>query len=409
MSFRYFINFLLRNTIQSAKSLPAKANLVKGAKTMKLKIREELLNLEKISYASDHIELPENGIDCFEGCNPYGCPEDVVREAVNSFDFVRRVGPYPHSKAVYDGLKEYWKGHLNLEPENLMITDGSMPAMYSVNNIFSKKGARVLGIEPQFTDFAMNCQLMGMKYDPVYMTKESGYRIVIDQLVEKIADDVSFVYINNPNNPTGQVISSSDIERLLNKANTHGVAVVVDEAYGDFMMNENTSAKFLEKFDNLIMMRTLSKAFGLAGMRIGYVIASKPIIACMEKLTNPYQVNEFSRELAGLALKNSDQIWENAADFAKQKREIRSLIGHDLHMAVTCDTVSICLLYHKNKDADLKKLLFDNGVLCTSGECFLSLDKSYVRLRLPTMENFPALLEAIRKIDCPEGKVKAAK
>ncbi len=371
-------------------------------KLNKLKVREELKTLDKVSYASDHIDLPEGGVDCFEGCNPYGFPPELLEEA-RAFD-LSRLGPYPHSTAIFDGLKEYFKGQVDLEPENLMITDGSISALYTINNLFAEKGAKVLGIKPQFSDQEANLKLNGMIYDAVAMKRENNYKIDTQEILDRIdrdGEDLSMIYIDNPNNPTGQVINCDVIEHIIKKAEPLGIAVVIDEAYGDLMANENSAIKYLEKYENLIMVRTMSKGFGLAGLRIGYIIAAKPVIACMRKLRNPYMVNEFARDLAGAALMHSHHIWSNIADFAKQKREIRAVIGNNLKMAETCDTVSLCVLYHKDRTVDLKQMLYDRGVLCVSGDCFNGLDKSFVRIRLPKIDEFPKLFEAIKDIDQP--------
>lgn len=364
---------------------------------MQLKLRDELLNLDKVSYASDHIDLPEGGIDCGEGCTPYGFPPEMLK-AVENFDMTR-LGPYPHSTAIFDGLTEYWKGQFYLEPENLMITDGSISAIYVVTNIFNRPGAKVIGIAPQFTDFEMAVRMLGMKYEPVVLRKENNYAIDPDEIIAAIDEETSLVYIDNPNNPTGQIIDSYAIEQILKKAAQYNVAVIVDEAYGDFMPNQNSAAKFLEKYENMIMMRTLSKAFGLAGLRIGYIIAHKPVIAAMRKITNPYQVSEFARELGGEALRHSYHIWENVTDFAKMKREIKSTIGHKLHIAQTYDTVSIFLLYHDDEDIDLKQEFYNRGVLCISGDDFRGLGKNSARIRLPKIDEFPVLFKAIQEID----------
>jgi len=370
---------------------------------MELKIRKELLENDLISYASDHIELPKNGIDCNEGCNPYGFPPELL-EAAKNFD-MNRLGPYPHSTAVFDGLTEYWKGQFYLEPENLLLTDGSISAIYTVTNIFNVKGAVVIGVSPQFTDFAENVKLSGMEYRPVRLRREDNYRINPEDIIDAIDDSVSLVYIDNPNNPTGQTVDSYAIEKILQKAASAGAAVVVDEAYGDFMPNENSAARYLEKYPNMIMMRTLSKAFGLAGLRVGYIVAAKPVIAAMRKVGNPYRVGEFAREMAGEALRHSYGIWNNIVDFARQKREIRASIGNHLHMAATCDTVSLCLLYHDDPDVDLKKEFFDRGVLCVSGADFESLDKSFARIRMPRIDEFKVLFDAVKDIDAGTDEV----
>ena len=144
--------------------------------------------------------------------------------------------------------------------------------------------------------------------------------------------------------------------------------MVIDEAYGDFMPNQNSAMTLTEEYPNLIMVRTMSKAFGLAGLRVGYIIAGKPIIRYMKKLRDPYMVSEFAREMAGKALMYPYHFWNNMLDFAKMKREIREALkkaGH-LSMAETDDMVSIFVLYHDDPTVDLQKVFWENKVLCVS-------------------------------------------
>jgi histidinol-phosphate aminotransferase len=363
-----------------------------------LSIRTTLVEEEKISYASEEIFLPDGGIDCNEGCNPYGFPSELL-DAMRNFD-IKRFGPYPHSHAINDGLAEYWKGYSDIEPENILLADGSINALYTVFGIFNNPGAVVLGISPQFTDAEMTVKLLGMEYRSVKLRKENNYRFDTDEFISNITDDVNVIYIDNPNNPTGQMIGIYEIEKILGRAIEVGAAVIIDEAYGDFMPNQNSAMQLTEEYPNLIMVRTLSKAFGLAGLRVGYVIAPKTLISYMKKIVNPYQVSEFAREMAGEALKNPYHVWENIQDFAKMKRDIREVLkapGH-LKLAETYDTVSIFLLLHDDPSVDLQKLFWENKVLCVSGYSFDSLDKDSARIRLPKIDEFPVLLDAIKTI-----------
>ena len=364
---------------------------------MKLKLRKELLDFEAKTYASDSIDLPENGVDCFEGCNPYGFPTELYK-AKDAFN-IERFAPYPHSNAVLEGLNYFWKGEFELSNYNLMLTDGSVAANYVINNLFTQTNGKVLGVAPQFSNFVSYAVLTGAEYDPIYLTRDKNMRINPEEIIDKLDESYSMVYLDNPNNPTGQIIDIAAIERILRKADDCGVAVVVDEAYGDLMPKANSAIRLIGKYSNLIVMRTLSKGFGLAGLRIGYIIASKYLISCMKKMSNPYQVSEFSREMAGIALHNPHQMELNMLDFAKEKQEIRASIHNNLTMAESYDTVSIFTLFHKNSDVDLKKMFYDHGILCVSGGDFIGTDKSFVRIRLPKNDEFPVLLSAIKDID----------
>ena len=90
----------------------------------RLKIKEQLLEHDIISYAMDHIELPKGGIDCSEGCNPYGFPPECA-EVLKNID-PARLGPYPHSDALHDAIAEFWKDQINVERDNILLTDGSI-------------------------------------------------------------------------------------------------------------------------------------------------------------------------------------------------------------------------------------------------------------------------------------------
>lgn len=387
---------------------------------MKLKIKKQLLEQEKVSYAMDHIELPEGGIDCSEGCNPYGYPPECA-DTLKNFD-PARLGPYPHSQALYDGIIEYWKDECNVERENILIADGSIDALYIINNIFDTHNAVVLGISPQFTDYYMHAEMIGIEYDTYQLTRENNFKFDAKMFICKHYSEAdsgaklsleqksyNFIYIDNPNNPTGQCIDIADIERIVTEAERYNITIIIDEAYGDFMDKSNSAIRLCEAHENLVVVRTLSKGFGLAGMRVGYIIGCKTLIHYMEKMVNPYKVGELSREIAAEALKHDDFIEKSKTDFAAMKAQLREALGcteacpagntGHLHMAETLDTNSLFLLYHDNTDLNLKKEFWDRGVLVIDGYDFKGLDSSAARVRLPKIEEFPVLLKAVKEIN----------
>ncbi len=206
------------------------------------------------------------GIDCSEGCNPYGYPKEI--EKVLERFRPELFSPYPHSMAAYRGICHYWREQYALQKENILLTDGSISALYIINNIFNIKDTEVVGVAPQFADFTANVKLLGMDYRPLVLKKENHFKICVEEMMNRITDRTGFVYLDNPNNPTGQIVDKKDIERLLERAQEYGVCVVVDEAYGDFMEKENSAVGLLGQYENLIVVRTLSKGFGMAGRKL---------------------------------------------------------------------------------------------------------------------------------------------
>ena len=402
--------YLVENTVTGGEKVDNK----------KLKIKAQLLEREKISYAMDHVELPEGGIDCSEGCNPYGFPPECI-EVLKEFD-PARLGPYPHSQALYTAIIEYWKDQCYVERENILLTDGSISALYIINNIFDTHNAVVLGISPQFTDYYMHAEMIGIEYAPYLLKRNNNYKFNTDEFIsmhysEANCDEntstlnksYNFIYIDNPNNPTGQSISIAEIEKIVSEAQRYDITVIIDEAYGDFMDRSNSAVRLCDKYSNLVVVRTLSKGFGLAGMRIGYIIACKELIRCMNKMVNPYMVGELNREVGAKALSQYGFVERSKVDFAVMKTQIREALGCSdgypagksgrLHMAETLDTNSLLLLYHDDPSVNLKKEFWDRGVLVIDGYDFKGLDSSAARVRLPVLNQFPVLLRAIKEIN----------
>ena len=126
-----------------------------------MKIRNELLSQVR-SYAGHTPHAAEDTLDCSLGVNPYGFPP-VVKEAFAAFD-PDRFYHYPHSDAPQKAIVDYWADYAFIEPENIVLTDGSVSALYLLCNILAKKGAEVVGFLPTFTDMVEYSRMMAMRY-----------------------------------------------------------------------------------------------------------------------------------------------------------------------------------------------------------------------------------------------------
>ena len=371
-----------------------------------MKVREELLAMKKNSYATGDFQIPEGSMDCTEGVNPYGCPKEVL-EAFRQIKLEEIIN-YPHDVKVYDAICNYWSDMASLEKDNIMLTDGSIAAIYIVNNIFAQKGAKVLGVAPQFSDYVSNARLLGMDYSYVALDRADRYKFDVNALLEQITEDLSVVYLDNPNNPTGQMITAGEVEMVLHRAKDKGVCVIIDEAYGDFVSKRESAMQLMDEYDNLIVLRTLSKGFGMAGIRAGYIAASKELISFMSQITNPYAVGQMSRRMMSVALENAYRLERDTQEFASAKVKVRRVIGNNIKMATTDDRVPIFLLYHKDPSVDLYRLLAENGIIAVAGSAFDAIDNNCVRVRLSSEEDFPPYLEMLAGAEKAAGQIAEA-
>lgn len=362
-----------------------------------MKIRSKLMEMEKKSYADDELPVTGDMMDCSLGCNPYGFPESIAH-VMDSFDKTRLTN-YPHSHNVTDGIIDYWKGITNLEEHNIILTDGSIAGIYLIVNVFAEKNAKVLGFAPQFSDFVANARLMGMEYTGIPLEKGDNYAICVDRMLEAMSANYSLIYIDNPNNPTGQLLEVAQLERILKRAEELDIQVIIDEAYGDFVSKRESALMVGEKYGNIITLRTFSKGFGMAGVRAGYIVTSKELNSYINKVSNPYMMGELSREIAAAALREDSFLLSHVKEFKDSKEALRNACGNNIFMAQTDDRVPICLLYHRDEMTDLQREFVKHGIVTVSGSDFEQLGKASVRLRVPKADAIDRLVRAVHAIN----------
>lgn len=362
-----------------------------------MKIKKALLEMSSESYADDNIQIPEDAVDCTLGCNPYGSVPGLLDVAKNAV--VDMIYNYPHNQEIYEEIENYWKPYAQVGRDNIIIADGSIGALDLIAEVFDETGTSALSPAPTFTDATMAYKSRGIDYRYVAMRPGNGYAFDADELIAEIDDMDSILYIDNPNNPTGQTIPLSDIEKIAAAGENKDVAVIVDEAYGDFIPSGESAVCLLDKFDNLIVVRTFSKAYGMAGMRAGYIIAEKSFCDNIRKMSDPYKMNELARRMGAEALRHGDFALAHMDDFIKSKKMLRDVTGNKILMSVSDDRVPIALLWHVDPGFRLAAGLMENGVLAVDAWEFDCLGSNAVRLRVPRIEQMEKVCEAVSKLN----------
>ena len=186
---------------------------------------------------------------------------------------------------------------------NIFLGNGSDEAIDVLFRSFCNPGVdNVILVPPTYGMYEVSANINDVEITRVPLTEE--YQLNMEGIAEAINEHTKMIFICSPNNPTGNSINRDDVETLL--ANFSGL-VVVDEAYINFS-RQKTFIQELTEYANLVVLQTLSKAWGLAGLRIGMAFASEEIIEVMNKVKPPYNINEASQELALKALQNVDQV-----------------------------------------------------------------------------------------------------
>ncbi|MCH5718802.1 histidinol-phosphate transaminase [Niabella hibiscisoli] len=187
--------------------------------------------------------------------------------------------------------------------ENIFAGNGSDEAIDVLMRIFCEPGVdNIITLPPTYGMYGVCAAINNIKVKEVPLNSE--YQMDIQAIADAIDDFTKIIFICSPNNPTGNSITRQDIEIILN--NFDGI-VVIDEAYINYA-RQKTFAQQLMDYPNLVVMQTLSKAWGLAALRLGLAFGSKEIINLMNNVKYPYNINEATQQLALQALTNVEQV-----------------------------------------------------------------------------------------------------
>lgn len=242
---------------------------------------------------------------------PWGL-DDKVEEALIKSIKAMKFNRYPDSD--YTELKGEISKYAGIEKQSICVGNGSDELISLVLQAFINPGDTIAIYNPTFAMYRIYGSICGAriwKYD-----LDGNFELKPDEFIASLQEQKpKLVFLCNPNNPTGKELALSEMEEILK--NTAGI-VVVDEAYFEF--SGVTALGLLSGYDNLIILRTFSKAFGLAGLRIGYMLANPLIISYIDRVRSPFNVNAFAQAAAVEVLKNLDKVMERV-ELIKSERE----------------------------------------------------------------------------------------
>ena len=272
-------------------------------------LRPNIKNLVPYSSARDEFK-GEASVYLDANENAYGSP---LIQAYNRY-------PDPLQHKVKLRLSEI-KG---VPARNIFLGNGSDEAIDILFRAFCNPGVdNVVLVPPTYGMYEVSANINDVETRKVSLTDE--YQLNLEGIAEAIDEHTKLIFLCSPNNPTGNSMNREDIETLL--ANFGGI-VVVDEAYINFS-RQKTFIQELTEYANLVVLQTLSKAWGLAALRVGMAFASEEIIEVMNKVKPPYNINEASQQLALQALQNTDlvNIWikETLAERDKLVLQLKNL------------------------------------------------------------------------------------
>jgi histidinol-phosphate aminotransferase len=238
---------------------------------------------------------PDSIIKLASNENPLGASPkaiDAMRAAVENAPL------YPDGGSFY--LREALATRLGFAPENIILGNGSNEVIEFLGHAFLHRGDDVITSEYAFIAYKLIATLFGAC---TIETRSPDYQQDLEAMLDAVTPKARVIFIANPNNPTGALISQGKIDKFMSRL-PENIIVVFDEAYFEFLDNPPDTLKYVREDRNIVVLRTFSKIHGLAGLRIGYGIARSGLIAVLDKTRQPFNVNSIAHAGALAALKD---------------------------------------------------------------------------------------------------------
>jgi histidinol-phosphate aminotransferase len=259
--------------------------------------------------------------------------------------------PLGKSEKLIESLSKY----LQIPTTMIGIGNGSDQILDLFLSNFASKKTKILTSNPTFGFFEERCKLYAIPTIKVPFSK--NMTLSLSDFVSK-SKKADILYIDSPNNPTGFQFKKEEITELIKKF--EGI-VIVDEAYGEF--SDYSVANLTKRFDNLIVVRTFSKSFGLAGLRLGYVIANKKFIDVFSRvLQYPYPLNTLAIEAGILALQRTKQITETIETIKQERLRIIKKLRESGAFDVFDSKANFVLFDARGADKRVYTALLEQGI-----------------------------------------------
>lgn len=319
--------------------------------------------------------------------NPFDMPEQI-RELIAIEVTRHQFNRYPDPAAL--ALRGSLATELNLEVDQLAVGNGSDELINYIIAAFGGNGSKVIFSSPTFSIYGIFAKVGGTEVVDVPLS--ANFQIDPEKIVSATkSGDRSIVFVCYPNNPTGNCFPKQAVLDILEHSNA---IVVLDEAYYEF--SQKTFLPLLDDYENLIILRTFSKAFGLAGLRTGYMIAGKDIIREIMKVKMVYNLNSLSQKIAQILLEHKSDVFPYVEEILQERERLSQQLA-ELDNVLSFPTDANFILFRPESDAEVVfSALLKNGILIRNLNK-PGLLQNCLRVTIGRPEENEAFLDTLRK------------
>ena len=286
----------------------------------------------------------------------------------------------------YSELKKEINNYVGYEPKNITVGNGSSELLDLCVKTFVDKDETILSLDPTFSMYSIYAQVFSAKY--IGAKAEEDFKLNVDSIIKDIKENnPKLIILCNPNNPTGSVLTKEEVRKIVKSTDA---LIALDEAYMEF--GDESLIDEVMDYDNLLIVKTVSKAFSLAGIRMGYIVANEDIITSIEKVRAPYNLNSLSTYIATEALRKKERMFDYVKNIKEEREKIYKAL---VDLGVKAYASGANFVFFKSDIDDLQKKLVDKDVLIRK---FSGKLDGYYRVSIGTKEQNEKFLEAFKEV-----------
>jgi len=350
---------------------------------MRIKTRPHIVGHHRVVHgsAASYPGLADNVIDFSSNVNPLGAPSTAKQATFADLE------KYPDTASAR--LKERLAEYARVPHSRITVGNGASELIYDFCRAFVLEKMPVLVLVPAFGEYEAACRLAGARITP-YKTMNAASDI--DDIIRCMPHG-GCIFACNPNNPTGSLVPKKAMREMTKAAAERNALVFLDECFIE--MAQADESLIHDKCDNLFVLRSLTKSFGLAGVRAGYGIGSRKMIDIMDRIKVPWSVSGYAQYIATKALADASHIARTKRllkrEYAYLRRELAKVRG------ISCyDSAANFILIRTDTDSKtVQKELLRKGILVRDCSSFAGLGRNHIRVAIKTRKENRLLVEAL--------------
>ena len=317
-------------------------------------------------------------------------------EAVKKFAELIKFYPDPNPTELRKEIAEYVG---NVSSENIIVGNGSIEVIYMVTEFVSPNFKAIIPV-PSFTEYEK--AVLKFHGDPVFVKLPEDFSLNLESIKKAVTNDTRIVFVCNPHSPSGMLYDRETILELVDFCHKKDVVACIDENYMEYAGSgeKATVAAYVKKYDNLFVVKSLSKFFGAPGLRLGFGIAAQNLICTLQDNRQPWSINSLAFLATSAALKDKDFIENTKRSIAREKAQLIRMLKEIgvLHVFPSeTNFLLVKILDKKITSIMLREELAKEGILIRDCSTFVGLGDNYFRVTVRSAEDNLKLIEALKK------------